>query len=501
MNFMYSFLGYSLQSILSFFVRSMYIRYIGQKYLGLNSVYISMMSLLSFADLGLDTVFVFLLYKPFKEKNYKLINGVLKIYKIFFRIISISVIFIGILLIPFIPYIIGNKSHVTGAYIIYALFVINSSAGYLNSYNRSILIVDQKNYIIQIVSTIFIVLIDLTQIIGIIVNHSPIFYIIIQVIGNICINITVFIWVKKHYRYILRSGVSELNKLEKRTLLHNSIGGVSDKIGTLVVFSSDNILLSMYTNLVIVGMYSNYMVLITIIRTLLSMFISAISPGLGELGTEKNYSKNKNIFLELHFIIGSLSTFIFLCFYIIIDPFLTIWIGKNSVFEIYTNLLIAINLWLSLIRTTAILFITSNGLQGMQKWKALVEAILNLLFTLIFLKIFHMGLDGIMLGTILSSFMVVVWYEPWIVFKKVIPRMNLFSYLKINLPFILFAVLGSFVHTVFYLNLNLDINMSLNILVSCTELILFLIIYIFLYKNNIFYKNVVERLKKILKRA
>ncbi|WP_054726489.1 hypothetical protein [Paucilactobacillus hokkaidonensis] len=163
---------------------SFFVRYIGREYLGLNSVYASILSVISIADLGLDTVFVYLLYKPLKTKDYSVINGILNLYKVIYRYITVVIVVVGIIIIPFIPSIIGKQVSLPGTYTIYFLYIMNAAVGYLNAYKRALFIADQNGYIVSGITSGFIVLVDILQIIQISIIPSSVIYMIIQVAGT-----------------------------------------------------------------------------------------------------------------------------------------------------------------------------------------------------------------------------------------------------------------------------------------------------------------------------
>lgn len=484
-------------------VRIFFVRYIGREYLGLNGVYTSLLSMMSIADLGLDTVFVFLLYKPLKDNASKVINGILLVYRDVYRVIAGLIMAVGLVLTPFLPDIIGHSKGLTGIYIIYFLYIANAVVGYLNAYNRSLLIADQNGYIVNGITSGIIVLVDLVQIFQVSIYPSPIFYMVIQVVGTILTNTIITIVVKQKYRNTLKAGIERLTKREKTTLIKNGIGGVSNKIGSIVVISSDNILLSIFTNLITVGMYSNYTVLTQACSKIMQLISSAITPSVGELGVEGNREKNKEIFLELSFIIYTLSTFVFSFFWGFVSPFVSIWLGKSNVFPLFLTWLISVNLWLTLIRTPSWMFADSFGLQWVQKWKSVVEAIVNLVLSVLFLKVFKMGIEGIIMGTIISTIVVVIWYEPWTVFRHVIPNVNLRSYFLRNVPFVIIICISS---VAYFLILRVGISQStiINEIVSAVlQFIITLISFIAFFRHDTYYKRALHRLeamsRKLLK--
>lgn len=72
---------------LPFIVRTIMIYTIGVQYIGLNSVFTSILSILSFAELGFGNVMVYSMYKPIADKDNKKLSALLNLYKKLYLII------------------------------------------------------------------------------------------------------------------------------------------------------------------------------------------------------------------------------------------------------------------------------------------------------------------------------------------------------------------------------------------------------------------------------
>ncbi|OLQ32696.1 hypothetical protein ATW69_09865 [Oenococcus oeni] len=58
------------------------------------------------------------------------------------------------------------------------------------------------------------------------------------------------------------------------------------------------------------------------------------------------------------------------------------------------------------------------GLYWFERYKALIEALSNLIISLGLVVIFKMGIEGVLLGTIASNIFVNSWWEPMIIFQN-----------------------------------------------------------------------------------
>ena len=81
-------------------------------------------------------------------------------YKKSYNIIAIIVFILGICVLPFLNFFVGEVHLDLNLQVIYFLFIIDIVCSYLLSYKRSILYADQKNYIIQLIHMGYLILLN-----------------------------------------------------------------------------------------------------------------------------------------------------------------------------------------------------------------------------------------------------------------------------------------------------------------------------------------------------
>ena len=88
--------------ILQFICRTIFIKKLGSEYLGLNGLFTNILTILSFAELGVGNAIVYNMYKPLAEKDNKEVSRLLKLYKKCYNIIVLLIFGGGLLCIPFL---------------------------------------------------------------------------------------------------------------------------------------------------------------------------------------------------------------------------------------------------------------------------------------------------------------------------------------------------------------------------------------------------------------
>ena len=123
--------------ILNFLVRTVFVIYLNEEYLGTNGLFSNILSILSLAELGFGTAMVYNMYKPLVNNDQRKIKALMKLYAKVYTIIGIIVAIIGIGLMPFLDYIIKDTSGIENLKFIYLIFLIDCVCSYFFAYKRS----------------------------------------------------------------------------------------------------------------------------------------------------------------------------------------------------------------------------------------------------------------------------------------------------------------------------------------------------------------------------
>ena len=76
------------QIIVPFFLRTALIYFMGMEYVGLNSLFTSILQVLNLAELGVGSAMIFSIYKPLAENNTEKICALTALYRKYYRIIG-----------------------------------------------------------------------------------------------------------------------------------------------------------------------------------------------------------------------------------------------------------------------------------------------------------------------------------------------------------------------------------------------------------------------------
>ena len=112
-NIIFGYIGNLTTQLLGFVLRTIFIRHLGQTLNGVNALYTGILSVLSMAELGIGTALNYSLYKPVIHKDYEKIKSYMLLYKKAYRIIGFVVAGIGLVIVPFLPYLVKQPEGIT----------------------------------------------------------------------------------------------------------------------------------------------------------------------------------------------------------------------------------------------------------------------------------------------------------------------------------------------------------------------------------------------------
>lgn len=433
-NILYTSFGQVFAIIISLIARFCFVKVLTSEYLGLNGLFSNVLSVLSLMDLGIGPAMAYSLYKPLANNDNEQIKAIMNVYKKFYIIIGCLILLVGVCLIPILPNLIStDTSVVENLNTIYILFLLNSGVSYFFSYKKTLLTSDQKNYIVASYHYVVYFLLNLSQIIVLFATKNYILFLILQIISTLTENILISQKVDKMYPYLNEKNVEKLNPKIKKEITKNVRAMTMHKIGSIVVTATDNLIISKYVGLVAVGLYSNYYLITSNLKKIITQIFDSLIASVGNLSTTKNEEKMYDVFQKTFFINFLIYSFCSICLIVLFNDFIVLWVGKNYLFDILTVLVIVANFYVTGMRKTVLLFRDALGLYWYDRYKPFFEAVINLV-TSIFLSI-HLGVIGVFLGTLISTMTTCFWVEPLVLYKHGLHR-KFTNYLKVYVNYL-----------------------------------------------------------------
>ena len=416
--------GQGLSYVLSFVIRTVFIKTLGELYLGLNGLFTNVLSVLNLAELGLGTAIVIDLYQTVVKNDQEKSKQYLQLYKKAYHAIGAFILLAGLILTPFLHLLI--KDHQSLALInyrlVFILYLINTVFSYFFYADRQcILGADQAEYKGRIITYVFKFAEMILQTITLLIFKNIYVYLVIPIILTCVSTITKGVLIGKWYPFVKEKPQGKLSKEETKETWKN-VGSVAlYKISGVVINSTDNILLSSFISIIVAGLYSNYLIIISAIKTMLEKCFSAFTASLGHLNVEEgeNTERKYFIFKTISFMNFWFYGFCGVCLFVLFKPFITFWIGAEYVMNMWTEVAIVGSFLVFGLQETMGTHRAAYGLFQKGKWRPLFTVVLNITLSILFIKLLpeEYGVAAVLIGTILSNLLAAWWFDALMVHK------------------------------------------------------------------------------------
>ena len=412
--------GQVINLILQFVVRTVFINTLGKSYLGINGLFSNILTMLSLADLGVGSAILFKLYEPLAKNDEQRINILIKFYKKVYTFIGIIVLLVGLTLIPFLKYIIKDYTTINEIGVnltfVYILYLIKTVSSYLFfAYKSAIIKADQKEYKLNIIIYVVNFITSIVQIITLVTLKNFELYVIIFIISVVLENYLSAKLAEKLYPIIKEKCFGKLDKKEILNIFKDCGAIFINKINVVVLTATDNIIISMFLGIDMVGLYSNYYVLYSTINTIFNKVFDSVTHSLGNLHVTKDIEKEYRIYKTINLITILLGATTGITFFCVADKFIKLWVGDAWIIPQPFSLLMGIEIFTMSMDLFIGKYRTSMGLFQQSKYRPLFGMVINIVVSAILVNI--IGLNGVLIGTIAANWLTLIWYDPLIIHK------------------------------------------------------------------------------------
>ena len=481
--------------IISFISRVVFVRVFDANYLGINGLFSNILNVLSLAELGVGGAITYSMYKPMRENDKERLCALINYYKVLYNRIAIFVAVVGLSLIPFLDYFINMDTAVPYIKVYYIMFLANSVASYLFVYKTTIISVAQKDYKVKKYNIFFTILKFVMQILVLMIFQSFFLYTLVQVIISLINNYYVSLKAVQWFPFIKKNKYA-LKRFEKKEIWEKIKSMFAFQIGGVILNNTDNLLISMLVGTAIVGVYSNYALIIASVNTSASLIFLGIHSSVGNLNAGENMEKKKFIFNVLNLMGDWIYGFCSIALVVLSQDFIGMVFGDN--YKLGNDILIVcvINFYIVGVLYPLFNYRTTIGLFQDTKYIMLIAALVNLIGSIVLG--YKIGLFGILLATAIARLATNAWFEPYVLYKKYFKDSPVKYYIRRieNVLFVIGVIIGILWGLYFIQIQNMFIKFIIKIVVCA---IIPNILYTLRYRNTAEFQYLYEILKGKLK--
>lgn len=396
-----SFVFYFFTYIAVFISRTYFVKLLGNEYLSLNGLFTNLITIVSFSELGLGSASIYCFYKPISDKDYGKISSYLRYFHKLYKVVIAVSIIISISLIPALPYIVDIESLTIpfGQIVLfYCLFAANTVSTYFFVESKLFLIADQKNYVANIIQQTIHISQLVLQVIYLLWKKDFVGFLVIQIFSSLVTNIAIHLYVKSKYQYVFQTQTTILEKREKKQVTSN-IGSIFFyKVGAVILNGTDNIIISTFVKTLLVGICSNYLLIINAVNSLLMQCFNGIGASIGNHIVTANKKEQENVFRQLNILCVMAFSFSSICIYAIINPLINLWLGAEYILDDKTVVALIMVFFVTGVNQIPSLYRTAMGLFKKARFYPIMAAMANIILSIVLAKC--LGLWGVFLATV-----------------------------------------------------------------------------------------------------
>lgn len=391
--------------VLQFVNRRVFIMVLDIEYLGYQSLFGNILSLLSVAELGIVNVISFHLYKELNDKNEEEIGKLMFLYKWMYRIVALVVLIAGIGCYFFLPFFVEvENADWDYLKLIYILQLGAVVAGYFFSYRRTIFFADQKEYKCIKIELSISAIIQAVQMIGLFLFHNYIVYLVINLSSSLISNAIIAYKSNKEYPFLKKKYKATLYDIKRRNMIEDMANMLIHKISVAIYSGTDSIVISKFCGIRAVALYGNYFMLQTgVLKVALYSLLNPVQATIGYIVHGKRDKEELwNQFQILDVFSFFFASYIAMGFYVFYQPVISFWLGSQFLLSNEFVMLNVFTIYFGVLWEIVCKYRTVLGNYDKDRNFMILSAILNITISVIAAQ--HIGIEGVQLGTLIAFF-------------------------------------------------------------------------------------------------
>lgn len=388
--------------LLPFFIRTAILYILGAQYMGLNSLFTSILQVLNLAELGFSSAIVFSMYRPIANNDTETICALMNYYKKVYSCIGTGILVVGVALVPIITKLVnGSWPTDINIYLLYLIYLFNTVLSYfLYAYKSALLNAVQR---IDIVSKVQLITLSgqyILQLLALILFKNYYCYILVAPISTIACNLITAKYADRFFPEYQCKG--KLDEKFKKDIYKQISGLMLNKLSDTSRNSFDSIVLSTMFGLTVVAIYNNYYYIYSALYGIMLTITQAMQASVGNSIASESADKNYKDLRKFTFLFATITSVCTICMLCIYQPFMKLWAGNDMLLSNANMLLFCIYFYLINMNNSRNLYFSGNGLWWKAKYTFVAEALGNLVLNIMLGVIF--GITGVLLATIFTIF-------------------------------------------------------------------------------------------------
>lgn len=366
---------------------------------GLTSTITNILNYVVLLNAGLLTASVQALYKPLSTEDYTEVNAIINAVKKYYYKVGLSYTVVTLLLSFLLPlFVSGEIDGVTVFSLMLVMGLSNIFDSFLGAKYRVLVQADQKYWLMGMLNTSFLIIRGILQLTFIYFHLSIVMVQLVPVLMTILTYFLLKLFAYRNYKYLNRNVKPDFQALnQRRSALLHQIAGV-------VVNNTDTLLLSVFSNLTVVSIYTVYQMVFTHLYSLVtSVFSTSNVASFGHMLVTDPLEKVRKVFDVYEAVFFFVISCILITCGVLIGPFVKIYTDGVQGIVYYDFQLVFLFMTIAVLNNARVpcgMMINAAGHYKKTQYRAVAEAVINLSVSLLLVGKF--GIYGVLIGTVVS---------------------------------------------------------------------------------------------------
>lgn len=415
-NVKWAMVAYLLKFAVAFFFRMVFVRTLGNTYAGADGLFTTLLAVIALVELGYETTMAYLLYKPIAQNDREALCRIMRYYRKVSFGIGAATLALGLSVLPVLSQLVPNLPDLPDIRSIYLCILVNTVIENTFRYLRTFVRANQRQYVFTLAHYLSGTLMDGLQIVTVLLTRSYLVCLMLQGLGlalEFCIESR---YISRNFGNVFADTGKKMQRTH-RTVRPYLRSMALHHVGNTLLLQSDVLLVTGIGGMLQAGIYSNYKYILYALNSVYKLLMESVAAGVGELGARKDVERSKHVFGAIQLAGAWLYGMSAVCLFTLFNPFITLWLGKDSLFPMATVAAITVRFYVNGCKKAPEIYRDAFGLFIYDRYVPLIEAVLLLLFTGL-LQMADMGVASVLWASVLASVCTSVWITPLQLHRK-----------------------------------------------------------------------------------
>jgi O-antigen/teichoic acid export membrane protein len=425
-NMMANAVSSGIRLLFPFLNRTLFLWLLGPAYLGLNGLFGSLLGVLMLAELGFGMAVICSMYKPVADDDRELLCAYMKFFRGVYRWVGSAIFIGGLTLMPFLDKLVhGSVPPDVNLHVLYFIHLVNTASSYgLFAYRGSILGAHHRNDVVKNISSAVSVVQYVVVFLILLVTRNYYNYLFATVFFTLLQNVLLVVASRRLFPGMEPRG--ELPPELRRKVISDVKSVFMHKVGGVITYSTDNLVISAFLGLVAVASYGNYYYVMASVAGIVEVVYASLTGGFGNKIHTESKEENFRLFMRMNRLSMVVVVFCSAMMTAMYQPFMVEWVKGDPALmrHALTPVLMVVFFYVVQSRQVLLAFKSAATLWRQDRWKPIVAGAVNLATNILFVLFLPDAykLDGVIFSTIIGLVLIQVPWESHVMFTSFFGR-------------------------------------------------------------------------------